>query len=144
MTKCTEINWEHFSDKIYLKYFPYTCANLSFLMTFLFYRPGWKNNNKKSSMKFCRHPNVFIKFKGSGVCGTWDINSGPHFVPGLQIVPKSPDKYDYVNDWIFCVFVAHCLDERCELSKRNRFNFMLTYFGNRFSFKCSLKGMSLW
>ena len=41
------------------------------------------------------------QFEGSGVCGTWDINYGPHFLPDLQIAPKSPDKYDDVTDEIF-------------------------------------------
>ena len=37
-------------------------------------------------------------FEGGGVCGTYDINSWPHFVPGLQIVPKSPGKHDVTGE----------------------------------------------
>ena len=53
-----------------------------------------------SLMKFCCYSIYLKNFEGSGVCGTWDINSGPHSVPGLQIVPKSPDKYNNVTDEI--------------------------------------------
>ena len=36
----------------------------------------------------------------NSVVGTWDISSGPHFAPHLQIIFKLPDKYRNATDEI--------------------------------------------